>query len=157
VSRSIAAPSGSLTAGQLAAMVAGVCIYVLVNTVLIAGIVLPMGTAWTEFTSDLPVQMTLASAGALSGLILALAVQAHLWALALVIPGLVLERQLISARFAALHDRSRMKGLYEVTLEANRGLRHQAVLDTILGAARWLLRSPGAIRTCDLGLDLLPS
>jgi hypothetical protein len=151
VSRSIAAPSGSLTAGQLAAMVAGVCIYVLVNTVLIAGIVLPMGTAWTEFTSDLPVQMTLASAGALSGLILALAVQAHLWALALVIPGLVLERQLISARFAALHDRSRMKGLYEVTLEANRGLRRQAVLDTILGAARWLLRSPGAILTCDLG------
>ena len=149
VSRGIAAPSGPLTAGQLAAVVAGVGTYVLVNTVLIAGIVLPTGTSWTEFTSDLPIQMTLAGAGALSGLILALAIQAHLWALALVIPGLVLVRQLISARFAALHDRSRMRGLYEVTLEANRGLRHQAVLDTILEAARCLLRSPGVSLACD--------
>jgi diguanylate cyclase (GGDEF)-like protein len=149
VSRSIAAPSGPLTPGQLAAMLAGVGAYVLVNTVLIAGIVLPMGTAWTEFTSDLPTQMTLAGAGALSGLILALAIQAHLWALALAIPGLILERQLISARFAALHDRSRMRGLYEVTLEANRGLRQQAVLETILCAVRQLLRSPGATLTCD--------
>jgi diguanylate cyclase (GGDEF)-like protein/PAS domain S-box-containing protein len=148
-SRSIAVPSGSLTAGQLAAMVAGVGIYVLVNTVLIAGIVLPMDTPWNEFTSDLPTQMTLAGVGALSGLILALAIQAHMWALALVIPGLILERQLISARFAALHDRSRMKGLYEATLEANRGLRRQAVLETILGAVRRLLRSPGAMLTAD--------
>ena len=87
---------------------------------------------------------TLAGAGVIAGLILALAIQAHLWALALVIPGLVLERQLISARFAALHDRSRMKGLYEVALEANRGLRqHQAVLETILGAARGAAAQPG--------------
>ena len=149
VSRSIAVPSGSLAAGQLAAMVAGVGAYVLVNTVLIAGIVLPMGTPWNEFTSDLPIQMTLAGVGAITGLIMALAIEAGLWALALIIPGLVLERQLISARFAALHDRSRMKGLYEVTLEANRGLRQQAVLDTILGAVRRLLRSPGATLTSD--------
>ena len=93
--------------------------------------------------------MTLAGMGAIAGLILALAIQAHLWALALVVPGLVLERQLISARFAALHDRSRMSGLYEVTLEANRGLRQQAVLDTILGAVRRLLRSPGATLTSE--------
>src|SRR6266542_3738341 len=104
VSRSIAVPSGSLAAGQLAAMVAGVGAYVLVNTVLIAGIVLPMGTPWNEFASDLPIQMTLAGVGAITGLIMALAIGAGLWALALIVPGLVLERQLISARFAALHD-----------------------------------------------------
>ena len=39
--------------------------------------------------------------------------------LALAIPGLVLDRQLISARYAALYDRARIEGLYEVTLEAN--------------------------------------
>jgi diguanylate cyclase (GGDEF)-like protein/PAS domain S-box-containing protein len=149
VSRSIAVPSDPLTAGQLAAMAAGMGAYVLVNTLLITGIFLSTGTSWKEFTSDLPVQMMLAGAGVIVGLILALAIQAHLWALALVIPGLVLERQLISARFAALHDRSRMKGLYEVTLEANRGLREQAVLDTILGAVRRLLRSPGATLTSE--------
>ena len=93
--------------------------------------------------------MTLAGAGALAGGILALAVQPHLWALSLAVPGLVLERHLISARFAALHDRGRMKGLYEVTLEANRGLRQQAVIETIRDAARLLLRSPGALVTCD--------
>ena len=144
VSRSIDVPSDPLTAGQLAAMAAGMGAYVLVNTVLITGIFLSTGTSWSELASDLPVVSTLAGAGVIVGLILALAIQAHLWALALVIPGLVLERQLISARFAALHDRSRMKGLYEVTLEANRGLRqHQAVLETILGAARGAAAQPG--------------
>ena len=64
-------------------------------------------------------------------------------------PGLVVERQLISARFAALYDRARMEGLYEVTLEANRGLRQQAVLDTILASVRRLLRSPEATLTAD--------
>ena len=149
VSRGIAVPSGSLSAWQLGAMVAGVGAYVLVNTVLIAGIVLPMGTPWNEFASDLPIQMTLAGVGAITGLIMSLAIEAGLWALALIVPGLVLERLLISARFAALHDRSRMSGLYEVTLEANLGLRQQAVIDTILGAVRRLLRSPGATLTSE--------
>ncbi len=149
VSRSIAPPSGALTAGQVAAMVPGVGAYFVVNSVLVAWIVHSMGTPWAEFTDDLPLQMTLAGAGALAGGILALAVQPHLWALSLAVPGLVLERHLISARFAALHDRGRMKGLYEVTLEANRGLRQQAVIETIRDAARLLLRSPGALVTCD--------
>jgi diguanylate cyclase (GGDEF)-like protein/PAS domain S-box-containing protein len=60
-----------------------------------------------------------------------------------------MQRRLISARFAALHDHTRMKGLYEVTLEANRGLRHQVVLDTILESVRRLLRSPEATLTSD--------
>jgi diguanylate cyclase (GGDEF)-like protein/PAS domain S-box-containing protein len=85
----------------------------------------------------------------LVGVFLALAMQAHLWAVALAIPGLIVGRQLISARFAALHDRARMEGLYEVTLEANRGLREQAVLETIKGSVRKLLRSPQAILTAD--------
>ena len=43
VSRSIDVPSDPLTAGQLAAMAAGVGAYFLVNTVLIAGIFLSQG------------------------------------------------------------------------------------------------------------------
>jgi diguanylate cyclase (GGDEF)-like protein/PAS domain S-box-containing protein len=147
VSRSIAAPSHSLTADQIAAVMLGVGVYLVVNTSLVAGVVVSMGTTWREFTNDLPIQVTLAGAGALVGAVLALAIQAYLWALALAIPGLLLERRLVSARFAALHDRARMEGLYEVTLEANRGLRQQAVLETILGAVRRLLRSPEAALT----------
>ena len=124
-------------------------VYFLVNLLLVSMVEVSMGTTRREITNDLPLQVTLAGTGALAGVILALTIQVHLWALALAIPALVLERQLISARFAALHDRSRMKGLYEATLEANRGLCQQAVLETILGAARRLLRSPGAILTAD--------
>jgi diguanylate cyclase (GGDEF)-like protein/PAS domain S-box-containing protein len=148
-SRGIAAPAHPLTAGPVAAIAAGVGVYFAVNTILVAGVVFSMGTTWKEFTTDLPLQVTFAGTGALVGVILALAIQANLWALALAVPGLVLERRLISARFTALYDRARMEGLYEVTLEANRGLRQQAVLDTILGAARRLLRSPAAALTPD--------
>jgi diguanylate cyclase (GGDEF)-like protein len=149
VSRGIAGPGSSLTAGQIVAVFFGVGVYFVVNSVLVASVEVSMGTTWREFTSDFPLQVTLTGAGALVGAILALAIQAHLWALALAGPGLVLERQLISARFAALYDRARMEGLYEVTLEANRGLRQQAVLETILGSVRQLLRSPGATLTPD--------
>ena len=149
VSSSIAGPVRSLTAGQIAAVSLGVGVYFVVNSILVASVEVSMGTTWKEFTNDLPIQVTLAGAGALVGAVLALAIQAHLWALALAGPGLVLERRLISARFAALYDRTRMEGLYEVTLEANRGLRQQAVLETILGSVRQLLRSPGATLTPD--------
>jgi diguanylate cyclase (GGDEF)-like protein/PAS domain S-box-containing protein len=148
-SRALAAPSVSLAAGQIAAIMPGVAVYFVVNSCFVAGVVVSMGTPWSEFVSDLPIQATLAGAGALVGVVLALAVQAHLWALAVAVPGLVVERRLISARFAAVHDRARMQGLYEVTLEANRGLRQQAVLDTILGSVRRLLRSPEASLTSD--------
>jgi diguanylate cyclase (GGDEF)-like protein len=149
VSRSIAGPVGSLTAGQIAAVFLGVAVYFVVNSILVASVEVSMGTTWKEFTNDLPLQVTLAGAGALVGAILALTIQAHLWALALAGPGLVLERRLTSARFAALYDRARMEGLYEVALEANRGLRQQAVLETILASVRQLLRSPGATLTPD--------
>ncbi len=149
VSRAIAPPSASLTGGQVAAMMLGVWVYCVVNTFLVAGVVVSMGTAWREFTSDLPIQVTLAGVGALVGVVLALAIQAHLWVLALAIPGLIVERRLVSARFAALHDRARMKGLYEVTLRANRGLRYQAVLEEILESVRRLLRSPEAALTAE--------
>jgi diguanylate cyclase (GGDEF)-like protein/PAS domain S-box-containing protein len=148
-SRGIAAPAHPLTAGPVAGIAAGVGVYFAVNTILVAGVVFSMGTTWKEFTTDLSLQVTFVGTGALVGVILALAIQANLWALALAVPGLVLQRRLISARFAALYDRARMAGLYEVTLEANRGLRQQAVLDTILDAARRLLRSPAAALTPD--------
>ncbi|HUZ56176.1 MAG TPA: EAL domain-containing protein [Streptosporangiaceae bacterium] len=147
VSRGIAAPSNSLSAGQIAAVMLGAGVYFVVNTSLVAGVMVSMGTSWRELTGDLAIQVTHTGAGALVGVFLALAIQAHPWAVALAIPGLVVERQLISARFAAQYDRARMQGLYEVALEANRGLRQQAVLETILASVRRLLRSPEAALT----------
>ena len=146
-SRMIDAPADHLTAGQIGAVLVAVAAYLLINSFLVSGIMVTMGSSWADFYTDLPVRMSLTGAGALTGVVLALAIQAQLWAVALVVPGMVLERRLIAARFSALHDRSRIEGLYEVTLEANRGLRQQAVLDTILGSVRKLLHSPHATLT----------
>jgi diguanylate cyclase (GGDEF)-like protein/PAS domain S-box-containing protein len=106
-----------------------------------------IGMTWQEFTSDLMIQLTLAGGGALTGVVLALAVRAHHWAIVLAIPLLILGRWLIGARYAALYDRARTEGLYEVTLKANRQLRQQPVLETILESIRQLLRSPQATLT----------
>ena len=149
VSRSLAVPSDPLAAAQIAAIVLGVGTYFVINTLLVDVVEMSMGSTWAELNSDLPLQVTLSGAGALTGVVLSLALQARPWVLVLAVPGLVLERRLVSARFVALYDRARMKGLYQVTLQANQGLRRQAVLDTILGSVRRLLRSPEAALTSE--------
>ena len=143
-SRAFAPPSEQLAVNQIAAIAVGVVVFFMVNTLLVNSVMVSMGTSWRAFAADLPIQVTFAGAAALMGVVLALAIQEHPWSLALAIPGLVLVRQLISARYEALHDRSRIKGLYEVTKEANSRLRQQAVLDAILASVRELLRSPDA-------------
>jgi diguanylate cyclase (GGDEF)-like protein/PAS domain S-box-containing protein len=147
VSRGLAVPSASLGIAAVAAVAAGVAVFQVVNTALVGGVMAAMGMTRKEFTSDLRIQLTLAGAGALAGIVFAMAIRAHIWAIALAIPGLLLGRWLISARYAALYDRARMEGLYEATLEAHRQLRQQPVLDTILGSVRQLLRSPQATLT----------
>ncbi|MGN6791640.1 MAG: putative bifunctional diguanylate cyclase/phosphodiesterase [Streptosporangiaceae bacterium] len=155
-SRAIAAPSRSLAPGEIAAVAVGAAVYFAANTLLVNSVMVSLGTRWRAFAADLPLQMKFAGAAALLGMVLAITTSAHLWALALAIPGLLLVRQLISARYAALHDRARIKGLYEVTKQANSRLREQAVLDTILVAASQLLRCPdAALVTADPGSDQL--
>jgi diguanylate cyclase (GGDEF)-like protein/PAS domain S-box-containing protein len=147
VSRGIAVPTDSLSVVQVGAVATGLAVFQAVNTALVSGVMVSMGMTWEEFTSDLKIQLTLAGGGALAGIVLAMAMRAHLWAIVLAIPGLILGRWLIGARYAALYDRARMAGLYEVTLEAHRQLRPQPVLDVILGSVRRLLRSPLATLT----------
>ncbi len=152
VSRSITAPSASaalISAGQIAAVMLGVGVYVVTSTFLVKRVVVSVGATWRQFVTDVPMQVTLAGVGGLIGVVLALAIHVHPLAVAIAVPVLVLERLLISARFGALYDRARMAALYEVTLEANRGLRQEAVLDTILTSVRSLLRSPQAMLTSD--------
>src|ERR1700722_423185 len=144
VSRSLALPSNPLTIGEIAAILFGTVIYVVVQSLLIDGLMASMGAGWSEALNGRQIQLSLAGAGALLGVILALAIQQHVWAVSLAVPVVVLERRLITARFGALYDRARMEGLFEVTLSANRGLQQQEVIDTIVTSARQLLRSPQA-------------
>ncbi|HEX9066445.1 MAG TPA: EAL domain-containing protein, partial [Streptosporangiaceae bacterium] len=139
-----AVPAGAIGAGQVAGAALGAGVYFVVNAALVDSVLVSLGTGWQEFLGDLPVQLMLAGTGALIGTIVALAIRAHLWALALAVPAIIMQRRLISARYTALYDRSRTTGLYETALDANRALRQQAVLDTITDAVRRLLRSPDA-------------
>jgi diguanylate cyclase (GGDEF)-like protein len=144
VSRALAAPSNPFSVGEIAAVVLGVVIYEAVNSLLMDAIMASMGSPWSLSFSSRRMQLSLAGAGALVGVILAVAIQAQVWAVVLAVPVVVMERRLISARFGALYDRGRMEGLFEVTLAANRGLHRQEVIDTIVKSTRELLRSPQA-------------
>jgi diguanylate cyclase (GGDEF)-like protein len=144
-SRAIAAPSTSLSPAQIAAVILGTAIYFVVNTSLVSAVLVSMGASWRDFLDDLPIQLTLAGAGTLVGVLVGLATHDHLWALVLAVPGLIVERRLLSSMFVAQYERTRMAGLYEVTLAANRGLRQQAITETILESVRQLLRSPRSV------------
>jgi diguanylate cyclase (GGDEF)-like protein len=144
VSRSIAGPSNPLTVSEIAAILFGLVIFEIANSVLMDAVMASMGARWSLALGNRKIQLSLGGAGALAGVILALAIEAHVWAVALAVPVVILERRLISARFSALYDRTRMEGLFEVTLEANRGLHQQEVVDTIVRSSRQLLRSPQA-------------
>jgi diguanylate cyclase (GGDEF)-like protein len=144
-SRAIESPSTSLSLAQIAAVILGTAIYFVVNTSLVSAILVTMGASWRDFLDDLPLQLTLAGAGTLVGVVVGLALHDHLWALVFAVPGLIVERRLLSSMFAAQYERTRMAGLYEVTLAANRGLRQRAITEKILESVRQLLRSPHAV------------
>src|ERR1700722_17270200 len=156
VSRSLAPPSNPFAVAQIAAIVLGVAVYVAAQTLLMDGLMASMGASWSDSLNGRWIQLSLGGAGALVGVILAVAIQAHVWAVALAVPVVILERRLISARFGALYDRARMEGLFEVTLAANRGLHQREVIDTIVKSTRELLRSPEADLTAsEPGTDQL--
>jgi diguanylate cyclase (GGDEF)-like protein/PAS domain S-box-containing protein len=137
VSRSIAPLSGSLTVARASAVLLAAVIYFIVNKALVGGLMVSLGAAWSAGVS---VEVPLAIAGVVLGVVVAVAVEAHPLAVVAAVPALVIELRLVTGRFTAQHDRTRMKGLFDVTLEANRRLRPDAVLDTVVASARHLLR-----------------
>ena len=149
VSRSIATPSHSITAGQAGAAVLAAGIYMVVNKALMASVMLSLGSTWT--LDGIEVELPLAAGGVIVGVVVALAMQAHPWAVAAVVPALVVELRLVTSRFNANYDRARMKGLYEVALDTTRRSLHtQQVIDSLLDSAKSLLRCPDAEVTSEL-------
>ena len=144
VTRLLVPSSHPLKFGQVAAVTAGAGAFFLVNSGLVAVILRATGAAWRECMDGFSLAVALAIAGVLVGVLLSVSISDHSWALGVAIPSLVILRLVVSAQFKAQHDRARMQGLFEVTLEAHRLLRSEAVLDTIVASARELLRCPEA-------------
>ena len=145
ISRSLAAPGPHLTVAAVAGAAVGAATYFVVGTTLVSALVVSMGATWRECLSDdLVPQMASSGAGALVGTLLALDIGVERWSLALAVPLLLLLRLLVTAQFKAQHDRARMQGLFDVTLDANRRLRPETVMGSVLQAARTQLRCPEA-------------
>jgi diguanylate cyclase (GGDEF)-like protein len=149
-SRAVAVPSTLTALAPVAAVLLGVVVYFAVNTALMCGVMVAMGASWQAAVfGDLRTQGLLAGVGYIVGLNLALAVHVNTWALAVVVLAVIILKSLVTARFSAQQDRSRMKGLFDVALEATgQSLHSEHVMDSLLSSARELLRCPEAV-ICD--------
>ena len=146
--RAISPPTHPITVDPVLAACVGAVIYFVVSTSLVSGLMVSMGVPWRECVSgDLSSQVAVSATGTLVGALIALDIRVDHWATALAVPLLLAVRMLVSAQFKARHDRARMQGLFNMTLEANRRLSPEAVIDSVLEAARQQLRCPTAVLT----------
>ncbi|HUD68934.1 MAG TPA: EAL domain-containing protein [Acidimicrobiales bacterium] len=132
------------TPSDLAAACAGAVVYFVVNDTAVGSIFAATGTPWREALFDgLDIRLLLAAAGVAMALVTSLVLLADPWALLIALLPLLILRQVLVGHFEARHDRARLHGLFEATLEINRTMGRDKVLGALLDAARSLLR-------CDL-------
>ena len=145
VGRAIAVPGQPLSVQAVLGSCVGAGVYFLVSTSIVNALMASMGVPVRELISaDMTAQIAVSATGTLVGALLALDIHVNRWATALAVPLLIAVRLLVAAQFKAQHDRTRMQGLFNVTLDANRRLSQDAVIDSVLQAAREQLRCPNA-------------
>ena len=138
---------------DLGAAAAGGVVYFIVNDVAVGCIFAATGTTWREALFDaVDIRLLLAAGGITMGLVTALVLTAYAWALVLSLLPLLILRQVLAGHFEARHDRARLHGLFESTLDIHRSMGHDEVVDSLLGAARGLLRCDTAMISGPEGL-----
>ncbi len=150
----LAAPAGRLSAGALAAAVAGACVYFLVNAVALAAILTASGAErfFGTLTDGIESRLLLLAGAVALGLVSAMAVSHDPAMTPLVILPFVAFRQALAGHFQARHDRNRLLGLFDATLEVHRTMGSEEVTSALSQAASDLLRSPDAeVRTAPPG------
>ncbi len=141
VSHLLGGPSGSITPRTLGGAVLGGAVYFAVSHGSVASVLVSTGSTWRAcLLDDLSVQLELVISGMLVGCVFAITTWALPWGLAIAVPLLITFRLVVAAQFRAYHDRERLQGLFDVTLEANRRLQADSILETIVTSARGLLR-----------------
>ena len=136
-------PEAHVGYASVVAALAGAACYWLVNTSAMVSIMSTLGTTWTRTVFGGLKGKLLAIAGGIG-----IAVPAALlldrepaYLPAAVVP-LLIVRYLGTGQFYALHDRARLKGLFEATLDVNRSMGSEETRSAVLSAAGTLLRSP---------------
>jgi diguanylate cyclase (GGDEF)-like protein/PAS domain S-box-containing protein len=133
---------------KVGAALAGALCYLLVNTAAIASILSTLGTPWrrTVFGGiEGKVLVAVGSVGIAVPTGLLLSHDPRFLPLA-VLP-LLIVRYLAQGRFYARHDRARLRGLFDATLDINRSMGGEEIRSSMLRAAGSLLRSPEAALT----------
>lgn len=126
---------------QFAAALLGAAAYFVLNSGLVGAIMVSMGATWRScLVEGQGARLALSVAGVVTGILLATASSQHPWAIGLTFPVVFGLRQILSAQFKSQHDRTRMQGLFNIALDANRWLRQDSVLESILQSAREELR-----------------
>ena len=132
---------GSVTPRALGGAALGGVVYFVVSHGSVASVLVSTGSTWRAcLLEDLSAQLVLLASGMLVGSVFAITTWAVPWGLAVAVPVLITFRLVVAAQFGAYHDRERLQGLFDVTLEANRALRADSIHETIVASARDLLR-----------------
>jgi diguanylate cyclase (GGDEF)-like protein/PAS domain S-box-containing protein len=142
----LAPPGNRVSAAQLGAAVLGAVVYFLVNSFALSAILAAVGAARVRSTllDGIRIRAVLLAATISLGLVAAPAVSAYHFAAIFVVLALLTFRQALSGHFKARHDRTRLLGLFEATLEVHGAMGTGDVRASLCRAASRLLRSPEA-------------
>src|SRR5438309_387485 len=146
VSRAIGPPGHRLTPLALAGAAAGTVVFFAVNHGFFAAILTTTGasTPRRALIDGVEIRVLLLGVSVIPGLVAALAISAYPSALVLAALPFAAFRQVLAGHFRARHDRARMVGLFNATLDAHRSMGAAEVTSAVQEAARDLLRCPTA-------------
>jgi diguanylate cyclase (GGDEF)-like protein/PAS domain S-box-containing protein len=129
-------------AGVLAALAGAAC-YFVVNSVAMISIMATLGTPWRRTVfGGLKSRLLVVAGGIAVAVPTALLLDRDAAYLPVAVLPLLIVRYLGAGQFYALHDRARLRGLFEATLDVNRSMGTQETKDAVLAAVGALLRSP---------------
>ena len=144
--RAIGPPCRVLTPLSLVGAAAGSVVLFAVNSTFLAAILTTTGASNPRraLIDGVEIRLLLLGVSVIPGLVAALAISAHPWALVLAALPFAAFRQVLAGHFRARHDRARMVGLFNATLDAHRSMGAPQVTAAVQSAARELLRCPSA-------------
>ena len=136
---------GTITVLDIVGAIVGAATLFIVNSAAMAAIMFSLGAPLGEVVLDgIDVRLLLDGGSVAVAIPTAMAVAAYPWALPIAVVPLVVLRQMIAGHFEARHDRTRLRGLFEATLEINRSMGTEETTEAILASARSLLRCSDA-------------